>query len=76
MKTKLLNKIICSLTGHRLVVTKEITNHIKEYKCTCCETEFTNNYQGVKSKLTPELKDINVTLKHFYQKRQHHRPVV
>ncbi|CAM3900842.1 Transposase [Flavobacterium jumunjinense] len=69
MKILLHKKLNCTLFGHKLVVTKDITKHIREYKCTCCELEFTNNYKGMKSILTPELKDVNTTVMNFYIKR-------
>ncbi|NHN24760.1 hypothetical protein FIA58_003640 [Flavobacterium jejuense] len=62
-------KIKCKVFGHKLVTTKDITNHIKEYQCKCCGLELTNNYKGVKSILTPELKDVNVTVMDFYHRR-------
>lgn len=64
-------KLLCSVIGHRLVTTQNITEFIKEYKCTCCGLELTNNYKGVKSILTPELKDVNVTVMDFYHRRHH-----
>lgn len=69
MKITLLKKIFCFFFGHKLVITKDITKHIKEYKCTCCNLELTNNHKGVKSVLTPELKDANTTVMNFYIKR-------
>lgn len=72
LKEKFLpRKILCSVIGHRLVTTKNITEHIKEYKCSCCGLELTNNYKGIKCILTPELKDVNITVMDFYHRRHH-----
>lgn len=71
-KEKFLSKKIrCSLFGHKIITTRTITNHFKEYKCTVCELELTNDEKGRKTFLTPELKEINETLVIFYKKRIH-----
>jgi hypothetical protein len=72
MKTlKIKENFICLLLGHRITTTRTITNHIKEYKCTICNLELTNNIKGGITFLTPECKDINETLKNFLQKKMH-----
>lgn len=62
-------KILCSFFGHRIFKTRNVTNHFKEYKCSVCGLELTNDLKGHKTFLTPELKDINETLIVLYQKR-------
>lgn len=62
--------IFCHLFGHRYVVSKKITHHIKEYKCIHCKTEVTTNASGNLSMLTPELQDINNTLQDIYSRRR------
>jgi hypothetical protein len=70
IKEKFLNKkILCSLFGHRFITTRNITNHFKEFKCTICHLELTNDENGQKTFLTPELKKINETLNRFYKKK-------
>ena len=64
-------KVWCSLFGHRFITTRNVTNHFKEYQCRNCRLELTNDEKGRKIFLTPEHKDINETLVHFYQKRHH-----
>lgn len=61
----------CKMIGHKLVTTKNVTQHIKEYQCKCCGLELTNNYKGTKNILTPELKDVNITVMDFYHRRHH-----
>jgi len=63
-------KILCSFFGHKIVTTRDVTNHFKEFKCSCCGLELTNDLKGHKTFLTPELKDINETLISLYQKRR------
>lgn len=65
----LTKKILCSLFGHKLVTTRNVTAHFKEYKCTSCHVELTNDDKGIKTFLTPELRDVNETLMHFYKRR-------
>jgi len=62
---------ICLLFGHKIVTTRTITNHIKEYKCTNCDLELTNDVQGRTTFLTTERKEINEALKDFLQKKTH-----
>ena len=62
-------KIYCLLFGHRIITTRNITDHFKEYKCTVCALELTNDEKGNKTYLAPELKDINDTLKNFCIKK-------
>jgi hypothetical protein len=62
-------KTSCSIFGHKIVTTRNVTNHFKEYRCTVCNVELTNDLQDKKSLLTPELKEINDTLlNHFTRK--------
>ena len=64
-------KILCTLFGHKIITTRNVTNHFKEFKCTVCQLELTNDEKGRKTYLTPELKEINETLLGFYNKRIH-----
>ena len=73
-KTKAVDKVgkmWCLLFGHRFYTTRKVTDHFKEYKCSHCHLELTNDEQGHKIFLTPELKDINETLVNFYQRKHH-----
>lgn len=62
-------KIFCSFFGHKMITTRNVTNHFKEYQCSLCGLELTNDIKGHKTFLTPELKEINETLISVYQKR-------
>ncbi len=64
-------KVWCVFFGHRFFTTRNVTNHFKEYKCSHCHLELTNDEKGHKIFLTPELKDINETLVNFYQRKHH-----
>lgn len=64
-------KILCSLFGHKIITTRNVTDHFKEFKCTVCELELTNDEKGRKTFLTPELKEINETLIGFHNKKLH-----
>jgi len=39
-------KMYCSIVGHQYRIEKNITKHIKEYKCSCCGKEVTVNAYG------------------------------
>ena len=65
----LLRKFMCVLFGHKFITKRKVTPHFKEYECSNCHLEVTNDDKGRKTFLTPELKDINETLLVFYKKR-------
>jgi predicted RNA-binding Zn-ribbon protein involved in translation (DUF1610 family) len=67
----LYSTFLCSFIGHKIITTRNVTNHFKEYKCSVCGLELTNDLQGHKIFLTQELKDINETLFSLYQKRNY-----
>ncbi|WP_224484263.1 hypothetical protein [Robertkochia aurantiaca] len=62
-------RMLCNVFGHRYRITRKITHHITEYQCSCCKQEITSTVNGRLDPLTPELKEINETLAHFYRKR-------
>jgi hypothetical protein len=62
-------KTACSIFGHRIVTVKNVTGHFKEYKCTVCQVEMTNDLQDRKMFLTPKLKEINETLSNHYNRK-------
>ena len=71
IKENLLSKkLYCFLFGHKIITTRNITHHFKEYQCTVCAVELTNDEKGNKTFLTPELKEINDTLKNFRIKKK------
>ena len=59
-------KTACSIFGHKIVIVKNVTGHFKEYKCTVCQLELTNDLQDRKTFLTPKLREINETLSQHY----------
>jgi hypothetical protein len=63
-------KTSCSIFGHKIVTVRNVTGHFKEYKCTVCQVELTNDLQDRKMFLTPELKEINDTLQAHYKRKQ------
>jgi hypothetical protein len=62
----------CFFFGHKLNEIRKISNGIAEYQCSCCQTEYTTDDKGVKTKLTSKLKEVNDTLFRFHLKRTHH----
>lgn len=62
-------RIICSFYGHRLHISKNITNHIKEYKCARCGEEMTDTAHGFLEKLTPRFRETNEFLAKIHERR-------
>ena len=66
-------KMYCSFVGHHFKIVKKITHHIKEYKCSCCGKEITNNAYGKLVPLTSVLKYIHLGLQNVILKRRNKR---
>jgi DNA-directed RNA polymerase subunit RPC12/RpoP len=63
------HKWICSFVGHRLQVSKNITDHIKEYKCERCGHEMTDTANGFLDNLTPKFRETNAFLAKIHERR-------
>jgi len=61
--------IVCSTLAHDYLVTRKVTNHIKEYRCSHCGKEVTNNFSGNLEILTSKNKRINSSLALFFEKK-------
>jgi len=63
-------KVHCSLFGHKLRVSKNITNHVHEYKCRKCGMEMTDTADGLLARLTPKFKETNEYLAKIHKRRR------
>lgn len=61
--------IMCSTFGHKYKVTRKVTNHINEYKCSHCGKEVTDTMSGKLEILTHKTKEVNTKLSVFCKKR-------
>lgn len=64
------SEVFCSIFGHQLKVSKNVTNHIHEYQCAKCGVEMTDTANGFLEKLTPKFKETNTYLASFYKRRR------
>lgn len=62
-------KVYCSVFGHDYQVSRKVTNHVKEYKCSHCKKELTTNGNGNLTLLTPKYREINSILERMYTRR-------
>lgn len=62
-------KVLCSLFGHKFKTTKHVTQHFKEYECSICRVQRTNDTAGHMISLTKEHREINEVLINLYRKR-------
>ena len=60
---------VCSTFGHDYVITRKVTNHINEYRCTHCGKEVTDNFSGNLEQLTLKNKQVNSSLALFFEKK-------
>ena len=65
-----ISSLFCNVFGHHYVVSKKVTQHIKEYKCIHCQKQVTTDVSGKLSVLTPQMQEINNTLEDMYRKRR------
>ena len=63
------SKLYCSLFGHNFLLSKNVTNYIKEYTCSHCGEQATTNGRGRLEKMTPKLKEINEVLANVHAKK-------
>ena len=64
-----MKSLYCSIFGHNYEVSKNITYHVKEYKCTHCNSQVTTNGKGGLTPLTPKYKEINSVLERIHKRR-------
>ncbi|MEY8849594.1 hypothetical protein AB9K26_12310 [Psychroserpens sp. XS_ASV72] len=64
-----MKNIYCSFFGHQFEVSKNITYHVKEYKCSHCKAQMTTNGKGHLTPLTPKYKEINSVLERIHNSR-------
>lgn len=64
-----MKSLYCSFFGHQYEVSKNVTYHVKEYKCAHCSSEVTTNGKGGLTPLTPKFKEINSVLERIHNKR-------
>lgn len=61
--------IVCTAFGHDYIITRKVTNHINEYKCSNCGREVTDNLSGHLETLTLKNKKVNTIVSAFFQKK-------
>ena len=61
---------LCAVLGHEYVVSREITQHIKEYRCIHCDKQVSGDEDGQLRQLTAEKIEINNTLRDIHFKRK------
>jgi hypothetical protein len=64
-------KVWCTFFGHHFETSRNVTHHLKEYKCSVCQLELTNDEKGQIVSLTPKHRIINDTLVYFNKKKHH-----
>lgn len=61
--------VFCNFFGHHYVVSKKVTEHIKEYRCVHCGKQVSTDERGKLAPLTQKMKEINNALEDMYQRR-------
>jgi len=61
--------IQCTVLGHDYVISNDVTNYVKEYKCKHCNNQLTTSGNGKLIPLTPKFQEINAVLKRIHLKK-------
>lgn len=64
-----MKSLYCSLFGHDYTITKNVTDHVKEYSCKHCKEQVTTSGNGHLILLTPKYKEINSELEKIHARR-------
>ncbi|RXG29195.1 DUF1660 family phage protein [Leeuwenhoekiella marinoflava] len=59
-------RLQCKLFGHRYAILRSYQTNKKEYECSHCQKQFTENDFGELEALTPKLRRINEVMEKFY----------
>lgn len=65
--------LMCLTLGHDYMVTRQVSEHIKEYKCSHCGKEVAENDLGQIEELTMNIKRANNSLVSFLEKKKKKR---
>ncbi len=71
-ENSLRGRLTCSVFGHKFHTTKVVTDYFKEFECSVCYMQLTNDVSGRRISLTAEHREINETLLNFYRRRHAH----
>lgn len=65
-----MKQIHCKVFGHDYHITRNVTNHVKEYTCRHCKKQLTTNGNGHLVELSPKFKEINNVLERIHKRRK------
>ncbi len=71
-----IGRLFCYYFGHRLHISRKITNHIKEYSCSRCGQEMTDTANGFLADLTPRLQETNTFLAKIHERRRNRKVIL
>ena len=64
-----MKSLYCTIFGHQYEVSKNITYHVKEYRCSHCNSQVTTSGNGGLTPLTQKYREINSVLERIHNKR-------
>jgi transposase-like protein len=62
-----MKSVHCTIYGHDYVLSKDVTEHVKEYTCKHCQYQVTTSSNGQLTILNDKRKEINDTLQRMYR---------
>lgn len=71
-----MKSVHCAIYGHDYVLSKHVTEHVKEYTCKHCQHQVTTSSNGHLTILSDKRKEINETLHRIYRIKKERKLVV
>jgi transposase-like protein len=62
-----MKSVHCTLYGHDYMLSKHVTEYVKEYTCKHCNYQVTTSCNGQLTTLNDKRKEINETLQRMYR---------
>ncbi|WP_417906525.1 hypothetical protein [Christiangramia aquimixticola] len=63
-------QIRCKFFGHLFKISKNVTDHLHEYKCEHCGLEMTDTANGILARLTPKYRETNDYISQIHKRRK------
>ena len=68
-----LSYIRCKFLDHSFIISKDVTDHLHEYKCQHCGLEMTDTANGIRARLSPKFRATNDYIAKIHQRRKRRR---
>lgn len=71
-----MKSVHCAISGHDYILSKHVTQHVKEYTCKHCKKQVTTSSNGQLTILNDKRKEINAVLQRMHRVKKQRKPVL